>query len=177
MERLLLDYFYLNHSHQFILLKANHPQLNNCEYKNVSFYDLEESLSMCDCIYILSYDCMPVNLVERCKDYATNEGKQFYCDGINSEKKDASVISFIGNIMPNIKLDKPNILVLQVGKKTQIERIELNLCFSLNTNGVNYALHSNSWINKIKTMATLLNLYVPYEESRDEEKITVICFC
>lgn len=174
IERLLLDYFFLNNSHQFILLKANHTRTSNGEYPNISFYDLEEALRICDSIYILSSEWLPFNLIEHCNAYAANEGKQFYCDGINSEKEDASTNSYIENIMPTIKPDKPNILLLQVGEKTQIERIELNLCFSLNTNGVKYVLHSNSWISKINTMASLLNLYIPYETPEEDEQITIV---
>lgn len=174
IERLLFDYFAENSSHQFIFLKANHPQMNDNEFSNLFFYSFDEALNKCDYIYILSSGCLPISMLKKCNAYAESTGKHLICDSVDREENSISDNAYIENVLLTISSEKPNILILQVGKKTQIERVELNLCSRLNENGIKYALYSNTWSDKIKTISKSLNLSCPYGEVNIANQINVI---
>lgn len=174
IERLLFDFFNQNHIHQFLFLKANHPQMNNSDYSNLLFFSFDEALKKCDCIYILSSHYLPISIVEKCQVYAACEAKQFFCDSIEDEKDNISDSTYIKHILSTISSKKPNILVLQAGKKAQIERVELNICSCLYENGVKYALYSDTWSNKIKDMSKSLGLLCPYGELNEANQLNVV---
>ena len=169
IERMLFDYF------AQILLKENHPKISKCEINNIILYDIDDALLRCDFIYILSSEQIPYKMIDKCHDFATKTGKKIYIDSYdNSIDSIDAVNSYTSHVLSLVPNNKPCILVLQVGKYAQIERIELSVCLSLTENSVKYSLHSNSLINKILYMSKLLDITVPMVNNDKESQITII---
>lgn len=164
IERSLFEYFYQNNSHKFILLKANHSQIQEFERNNILFLDLEEALQTCNGIYFLSTDNVPTSLLNKCQSYISESKSdiELYFQEINHEN---DVETYIEKQMLLTKYDLPNILILQVGENAQLERTEIELCAELKNSGIGYVLHSNSWIDCISNMARSLGLFDPSEKN------------
>ena len=170
VERTLLDYFMLKNNHQIILLKANHPDYQHLQTDTLIFMSLEDALKSCDIIYLFPEGKIPPRTVQRCKTYAKTENvRLFYPEDTTPYENNLKSYLF-DVVLPQTK-EQPNVLVLQIGESSQIERAELNLCRSLKAYGVRYTLHTNSWLDKVKNMAILLGLPDTYEENKKSQLI------
>lgn len=174
IDRLFFDFFAQNFLHQFIVLKENHPEVFENEYDNICFCNLEEALNKSDSIIIFSSKNLPQKLIDRCYNHAKNTGKTIFYEFLDDREDIDSVKSYIVDLLSTVMPEKPCVLLLQVGQKTQIERVELSLCASLNENGIKYFFSSNSIINKIRDLPVFLNFLNPFRYSIEESKIMII---
>ena len=171
IERSLIDYFTHMNNRSFILLRANHPEIQTCVKNNIYFMDLNEALEYCDCVYILNTENIPDSLIAKCRLATDIKGIPFLCSGMFDIKKD--IKEHFNDIETSKAIGLPVILILQAGIMTQIEKTELNLCTLLQSNNVRYLLHTNSWLPEISKMANLLNVAAPYKDD-DLPQIAVV---
>jgi hypothetical protein len=154
VERTLLNYFSKICEHTVILLQANHPELRLDTVRNVQIMNLHDALMLCDSIYILGSEKVSAALVEKCLSAAEQRGIQHCC--IEKFDGTAKLATYLDGVLATYSKNVPVVLVLQAGKRAQVERTELHLCGSLNINGVKFAFHSNTGASKMNDFARAL---------------------
>lgn len=155
IERLLLCYFIHEEKHKFIMLKANHPEIQRRAQNNLRFLDLSEAILECDCIYILYAEKVPTSIIAICETIACDRKIPLFCS--NSSETTGNLENYLDNILNSTACNLPTILILQEGTTAQIEKTELNLCFSLQNNNIRYNLHFNSCVQEVNKMSIALD--------------------
>ena len=172
IERSLLDYFNQVTVHKFILLKANHPEIQNCIMNNIHFMHLHEALELYDYIYIFGSEKISNSIITRCSIMAKQREIPLFCT--IKHQNDKEMKDYFDDIIASTPANLPTVLILQAGMNAQIEKTELNLYNSLRNNNIKYLLHTNTLFSQINTMADLLNINVIYKKNNDDAQISVI---